>query len=96
MKQIETRWPLEDLRGTAGFAVSPVFLKHDGHFAEFQPAPADAAFGHPLVCELEAEAVDVEAEGRFDIGHVEERDRLLYVGCGLDLGGHLGIQHTMR
>ena len=58
-----------------------VLLEHEGGSAELEPAPADFVVDDPLVGALEAEAVDVEAEGGFDVGDPEERDGLLDVGC---------------
>jgi hypothetical protein len=68
-----------------GDAVFAVFLQHQGCGAEFEPAPAEFAFVDPFVGHAETEAVDVEAEGGFEVRHHEEGDGLLDVGGGFDL-----------
>src|SRR5262249_37286438 len=66
----------------------PEFLKHQRRASALEPAPAELAIVYPLFRHLEAEAVNVIADGLFDLRHSEKRHSLLDVRFGLRFEFH--------
>jgi hypothetical protein len=66
-------------------------LEHQGRAPVLKPAPAELSLVYPFMGHLEAEAVDVIADGFFDVRHSEKRHGLLDVGFSLSFGFHCSI-----
>jgi len=63
-------------------------LEHQGGTAVLEPAPAQLALDDPVPSHLESQAVDIKAQGLFDVGDHEKRHGLLDVCSGFCLGVH--------
>src|SRR5262245_9196140 len=60
----------------------PELLQHQRRAPALEPTPAKLAIVYPLFRHLEAEAVNVIANGLFDVRHSEKRHCLLDVRFG--------------